>query len=88
MVIEIISFIYILQKIFHGHHPCAVLGNRDPGESHGQRSLVGYSPRICKESDVIEPLTISFFLFQKEDKGNFCSLGPRLAAVFAGPSTD
>ena len=22
-----------------------------PGESHGQRSLVGYSPRSCKESD-------------------------------------
>ena len=22
-----------------------------PGESHGQRSLVGYSPRDCKESD-------------------------------------
>ena len=22
-----------------------------PGESHGQRSLVGYSPQGCKESD-------------------------------------
>ena len=59
-----------------------------PGESCGQRSLAGYSPRGCKELDVIEPLTISFFHFQKEDKGNFCSLCPRLAAVFAGPSTD
>ena len=28
-----------------------------PGESHGQRSLVGYSPRGCKESDTPERLT-------------------------------
>ena len=27
-----------------------------PGESHGQRSLVGYSPWGCKESDMTEPL--------------------------------
>ena len=25
-----------------------------PGESHGQRSLVGYSPQGCKESDMTE----------------------------------
>ena len=25
-----------------------------PGESHGQRSLVGYSPWGCKESDTTE----------------------------------
>ena len=25
-----------------------------PGESHGQRSLAGYSPEGCKESDVTE----------------------------------
>ena len=25
-----------------------------PGESHGQRSLAGYSPRGCKESDTTE----------------------------------
>ena len=28
-----------------------------PGESHGQRVLVGYSPRGCKESDTTEQLT-------------------------------
>ena len=28
-----------------------------PGESHGQGSLVGYSPWGCKESDVTEQLT-------------------------------
>ena len=29
-----------------------------PGESHGQRSLVDYSPRCCKESDTTEWLTL------------------------------
>ena len=28
-----------------------------PGELHGQRSLVGYSPRGCKELDTTEQLT-------------------------------
>ena len=30
-------------------------------EFHGQRSLVGYSPRSCKELDITERLTLSFF---------------------------
>ena len=30
-----------------------------PGEFHGQRSLVGYSPWGCKESDMTELLTFS-----------------------------
>ena len=30
-----------------------------PGESHGQRSLVGYSPWGLKESDMTERLTLS-----------------------------
>ena len=29
-----------------------------PRESHGQRSLVGYSPWDCKELDTIEQLTM------------------------------
>ena len=29
-----------------------------PGESHGQRSLSGYSPRGCKESDTTERLSM------------------------------
>ena len=29
-----------------------------PGESHGQKSLVGYSPRGRKELDTTEPLTL------------------------------
>ena len=31
-----------------------------PGELHGQRSLVGYSPRGHRESDVTEQLSLSF----------------------------
>ena len=33
-----------------------------PGKSHGQRSLVGYSPWGCKESDIAEQLTFSLSL--------------------------
>ena len=31
-----------------------------PGKSNGQRSLVGYSPRSCKESDTTEQLHFHF----------------------------
>jgi len=30
-----------------------------PGKSHGQKSLTGYSPWGCKESDRTEQLTLS-----------------------------
>ena len=33
------------------------------GESHGQRSLVGYSPKGLKELDKTERLTLSLSLF-------------------------
>ena len=33
-----------------------------PGEFHGQRSLAGYSPWGCKESDTNERLTLTLFL--------------------------
>ena len=36
-----------------------------PGESHGQRSLAGYSPRGLKESDMPEWLTLSFLTFTR-----------------------
>ena len=32
-----------------------------PGESHGQRSLVGYRPGGCKESDMTKWLTLALF---------------------------
>ena len=34
-----------------------------PGESHGQRSLVGYNPWGRKESGMTEQLTLSLFTF-------------------------
>ena len=33
-----------------------------PGKSHGQRSLVGYSPWVCKESDTTEWLHLHHLL--------------------------
>ena len=43
-----------------------------PGEFHGQRSLVGYSPRGCKQSDTTEQLTLSFTLDPCEAKSDVC----------------
>ena len=45
-----------------------------PGESHGQRSLVGYSPRGLKESDMTKRLTFSCFkvLFYSNQKTGIC----------------
>ena len=43
-----------------------------PGESHGQRSLAGYSPRGCKESDMTDGLsthTLQQFCFPKVTLG-------------------
>ena len=39
-----------------------------PGESHGWRSLVGYSPRGCKESDTTEQLHFHFHLSREKLK--------------------
>ena len=38
-----------------------------PGESHGQRSLTGYSPCGCEEADMTEQVTLSFTF--KDDFG-------------------
>ena len=38
-----------------------------PGESHGQRSLAGYSPWGCKESDMPEQWTHSCYQFLNND---------------------
>ena len=39
-----------------------------PGESHGWRSLIGYSPWGHKESDVIEQLHFHFFIYNYQIK--------------------
>ena len=36
-----------------------------PGESHGQRSLVGHSPWGHKESDMTEQLTLTYMLYNR-----------------------
>ena len=41
-----------------------------PGESQGQRSLVGYSPWTLKESDTTERLTLSLSLWGKIESGH------------------
>ena len=41
-------------------NPLQWIPNILPGEAHGQRSLVGYSPLAHKESDVIAQLTLHF----------------------------
>ena len=33
-----------------------------PGEFHGQRSLAGYNPWCCKESDMTEQLTVGQYI--------------------------
>ena len=55
-----------------------------PGESHGQRSLVGYSPWGCKQSDTTEQLTLTL-------DGHFSARGPlclHLAAISLGADDD
>ena len=37
-----------------------------PGESHGQRSLVGYSPKGLKESDTTEQLCTHIFSYRNK----------------------
>ena len=51
-----------LEKGVATHSSILAWGVFQPGESHGQRSLVGYSPWGCKESDTTERLhfTIAF----------------------------
>ena len=40
-----------------------------PGESHGQRSRLGYSPRVCKESDMTKAIW-------QAGKGTQCQISP------------
>ena len=33
------------------------------GESHGQRSLAGYSPKGCKESDIVKQFSMHAYMY-------------------------
>ena len=46
-----------------------------PGESHGQRSLAGYNPWDCKESDMTEGLTLSLSLTSVQRRFTACLTG-------------
>ena len=53
-----INYIYICWR--RKWHPTPVFL---PGKSHGQRSLVGYSPWGCKESDTTERLHFTSYIY-------------------------
>ena len=53
-----------------------------PGKSHGQRSLVGYSPRGCKESDTTERHSFYFSLLRNIPTPQPLCLTFRLIYVF------
>ena len=54
-----------------------------PGESHGQRSLAGYSPQGCKESDTTEQLHFTSLHF--EHLWHCLSLGLEWKLIFSSP---
>ena len=69
-----------------------------PGELHWQRSLEGYSPRGCKESDTSEWLTLSLHVYiimkihvieweQKTDSGASTSLALSNQLISCSPWT-
>ena len=39
-----------------------------PGESHGEKTLAGYSPRGCKESDMTEQVSMGALCFSEEER--------------------
>ena len=53
--VQSLSQEYSLEKEIATHSPVFL-----PGEFHGQRSLVGYHPWGCKESDMTERLNLEF----------------------------
>ena len=55
------------------------------GEFHGQRSLAGYSPWGCKESDTTEHVESQFWTISHRNGSmlmSFCHWWPHFAAVF------
>ena len=59
-----------------------------PGESHGQRSLVGYSPWGCKDSDTTEGLTLSLSAGNWEPVKDFKQESDIIRFLFQRDSSD
>ena len=55
-----------------------------PGESHGQRSLAGYSPWSCKKSGMTEQLTALILSIKKKNLGQ--APDPRFSKLTASES--
>ena len=53
-----------------------------PGKSHGQRSLVGYSPWGHKESDTTEQLSTAQLVNMSDKLVVFCGSDPDLCCIF------
>ena len=51
-----------------------------PGESHGQRSLMGYSPWGHKELDTTEWHTLTFITFKKK-RGQSTLFSPKIIPI-------
>ena len=49
---------------------------------HGQRSLVGYSPWGCKESDMTERLSTTHLSFRGSNSEKICNMSCRLICIF------
>ena len=60
-----------------------------PGESHGRRSLVGYSPQGRKESDMTERLHLHLHYMNNHSVGCFSQprMPPLLALMGPGPGS-
>ena len=63
------------EYVCNARDPCSIPGSEDllekemaptpvfwPGESRGQRSLAGYRPWVCKQSDMTEQLSLPSFI--------------------------
>ena len=58
-----------------------------PGESHGQRSLAGYSPEGCKESDTTERLSTAHTHGHKNKSWRVHAVGPTASVQSPAPSS-
>ena len=54
-----------------------------PGESHGQRSLVDYSPEHCKELDTTEQLSMHAYMITEESSPSPDALAYLMVSIYS-----